>query len=35
MVKAVKADINNFDFGTIEKISFCFLDVDLCLLYDC
>tara|TARA_A100001015_G_scaffold310052_1_gene410644 strand:+ start:1300 stop:1974 length:675 start_codon:yes stop_codon:yes gene_type:complete len=29
MVKAIKADINHFDFSKIEKISFCFLDVDL------
>ena len=29
MVKPIKADVNKFDFGTLEKISFCFLDVDL------
>ena len=29
MVKPIKADINKYDFTSIEKISFCFLDVDL------
>ncbi|MDA9734422.1 TylF/MycF family methyltransferase [SAR116 cluster bacterium] len=28
-VKPIKADINDFNFSKLEKISFCFLDVDL------
>jgi hypothetical protein len=30
-VRSVQADVNKFDFGCIENISFCLLDVDLYL----